>query len=92
MDKPLGMNKVREIIKNLLKSAGIDGCFTNHSLRVTAATRMYSQGIDEQVIKERTGHCSDAVRAYKRTDENLLRKAEVAFVGGEIDKNEGKDY
>ncbi len=91
-DKPLGVNKVREIIKNLLKSAGIDGRFTNHSLRVTAATRMYSQGIDEQVIKEHTGYRSDAVRAYKRTDENLLRKAEVAVVGGEMDKSQTEDH
>ncbi len=80
-DKPLGVNKVREIVKNLMKSVGIQGRFTNHSLRVSAASRMFSRGIDEQVIKERTGHRSDAVRSYKRTDEALLRNAEMATVG-----------
>ncbi len=80
-DKPLGINKLREIIKNLMKSAGVDGHYTNHSLRVTAATRMFASGVDEQVIKERTGHKSEAVRAYKHTDEGLLRAAEMATVG-----------
>ncbi len=41
-DKPIGINKVREIVKNLTKEAGIPGRFTNHSLRVTAATRMFA--------------------------------------------------
>ncbi len=72
-DKPLGMNKVRDIVKNMMNNAGIDGRFTNHSLRITAAMHMYARGVDEQVIKERTGHKSDAVQAYKRTDNKLLR-------------------
>ncbi len=36
---------------------------------------MYDHGVDEQVIKEVTGHRSDAVWAYKRTSDNLLKKA-----------------
>ena len=41
---------------------------TNHSLRATAATRLYEAGIDEQLVMERTGHRSlEGVRSYKRT-------------------------
>ncbi len=40
----------------------------NHSLRATAATRLYSSGIDEQLVMERTGHRStEGIRSYKRT-------------------------
>ncbi len=60
---------------------GRQGKFTNHSLRVSAATRMFNEGIEEQVVKEKTGHHSDAVRAYKRTAEHLLLNAEKAAIG-----------
>ena len=50
------------------KSAGIEGYKTNHSLRATAATRLYSSGVDEQLVMERTGHRStEGIRSYKRT-------------------------
>ncbi len=74
-DKPLGVNALKKIVKELTSQAGLVGNFTNHSLRSTAATRMYSKGIDEQVIKEVMGHRSDAVRAYKRMSDNLLKEA-----------------
>ena len=41
---PLGINKVRQVVKDLLKDAGLDGYFTNHSLRRTAATRLFQAG------------------------------------------------
>ncbi len=74
-DKPIGVNSLKKTVKELTTQAGLVGNFTNHSLRSTAATRMYSQGIDEQVIKEVTGHKSNAVRAYKRTSDELLMQA-----------------
>ena len=41
---------------------------TNHSLHATAATRLYSSGIDEQLVMERTGHRSiEGICSYKRT-------------------------
>ncbi len=80
-DKPLGVNTITKTVKNLMAEIGKFGHFTNHSLRVSAATRMYSEGVDEQVLKERTGHRSDAVRSYKKTPESLLREAEKATIG-----------
>ena len=57
-------------MKRLCESAGITGYKTNHLLRVTAATRLFQSGVDEQVIKNVTGHRSvDGVRAYKRMSE-----------------------
>ncbi len=80
-DKPVGINVLRTTVKEMMSKARISGKFTNHSLRVSAATRMYQSGIDEQVIKERTGHSSDAVRKYKRTNEGLLKQAFHAASG-----------
>ena len=66
-DQPMGVNKLQSIVKNVCRSAGLEGNFSNHSLRSTAATRMYHNNCDEQIIQEVTGHRSLAVRQYKRT-------------------------
>ena len=48
--------------------------------QVTAATSLYHQGFDEQLIKERTGHRSDdGLRAYKRTCTSLQKKVSDAL-------------
>ena len=55
--------------------AGLDGHFTNHSLRRSYATNLYDNGIPEQVIQETTGHRSvEGVRAYKRTSSAMRHK------------------
>ena len=69
---PVGHGKLAEVVPRLMKSAGIEGYFTNHSLRVTAATRTYDAQLDEATIMSKTGHRSvDGVRAYKRTSEKF---------------------
>ena len=54
----LGYQKLGTTVTSLRKWAGILGYRTNHSLRVTAATRLYDSGFDEQLVLETTGHCS----------------------------------
>ena len=44
--------------------AGLVGYYTDHSLRRTCVTELYSHGVNEQLIKEHTG---DAVHDYKVT-------------------------
>ncbi len=41
---------------------------------------MFEQGIEEQLVKEKTGHKSNAVRAYKRTSDQLMKEAEQAVI------------
>ena len=65
--EPVGHNPLGSTVKRLCEKAGIVGFKTNHSLRVTAATRLFRSGVDEQIIMNVTGHRSiDGVRAYKR--------------------------
>ena len=67
MRSAIGHNTLNTIVQRLCKLVGIPGFKTNHSLRVTAATRLFQNGVDEQLIMARTGHRStDGIRAYKR--------------------------
>ena len=75
LDRPVGVNRLRDNIKELCSKAGFPGFFTNHSLRSTAATRMYRCQVDEQLIQEITGHRSLAVRSYKRTSQSQHKAA-----------------
>ena len=53
----------------------ISGYKTNHSLRVTTASRLFQNGVPEQLIMERTGHRSTSgVRVYKRTSNDQKRE------------------
>lgn len=63
----LSSKTLSSYIGNLMKQAGFEGRYTGHSGKVTLATTLYQSGVDEQLIKERTGHRSEAVRQYKRT-------------------------
>ena len=59
-------------VKCLCQKAGLTSHFTNHSLRSTAATRLFEAGVDEQLIMLRTGHSTTSgVRSYKRVGEKL---------------------
>ncbi|XP_021366378.1 uncharacterized protein LOC110458797 [Mizuhopecten yessoensis] len=78
VDAPVGVHTLQETVKKLCEEAGFSGHFTNHSLRATAATRLYSARVDEQLIAEKTGHRSNAVRLYKRTsDEQQQKMSEI---------------
>ena len=72
---PIGWNKLDRYVKEMFEEAGIHGK-SNHSLRVTGATRMYRCGIAEKTIQSRTGHKSvDALRVYERPGQEQQRMA-----------------
>ena len=62
----IGHNKLTTMVKVMMEQAGISGYFSNHSLRATTATRLFQADIPEQLIKEQTGHRSNAIYSYKR--------------------------
>ena len=68
---PIGHNVLQIMVPNLFKAAGIEGHYTNHSLRATSATQLFEAQIDEQLIMQRTWHSSTAVRVYKHVGEKL---------------------
>ena len=74
---PVGHNTLSKTVKRLCAAAGIEGYKTNHSLRVTAATRLFKSGVDEQLIMSMTGHRS-IEKACGRTREFVKNKG--AFI------------
>ena len=80
---PFSFKALATLFKSMTTEAGLEGNFTNHSLRATGATVLYDAGIPEGVIQKHTGHKSlDALRCYDRTTmtlnlevSNLLRQA-----------------
>ena len=65
----MGTNRIKEVVKLLLNDAKIDGYFTNHSLRRTGGSRLFQAGVEQKLVKEVTGHCSDALDCYQITSE-----------------------
>ena len=79
--RPIGHDTLSKTLPRLYKSAGIQGYKTNHSLRASAATRLYRSGIDEQLVMERTGHRSlEGVKNYKSLSDvlNMEPRMEVS--------------
>lgn len=70
--QPMGIHKLSSIVSDLASKLGLQGKFTNHSCCATCATCMYQNNCDEQLVQERTGHRSNAVRSYKRTSDQQL--------------------
>ena len=81
LDKPVGVNTLREVVKTVCEQGGLPGYYTNHSLRSSSATRMYHNGVEEQLIQEITGHKSLAVRSYKRTSAKQRQFASNMITG-----------
>ena len=66
-NQPVGGDKLQTMVKDMCSDAGIEERKTNHSLRATGATSMFSANVPEKIIQSRTGHRSvEALRLYKR--------------------------
>ena len=63
---PVGKNTLGKYIQTMMVEAGIEGNFRNHSTREISCTRLFQQSIDPQLIKEQTGHKSEAIMRYKK--------------------------
>ena len=63
----IGVHMISKVVTDLMDRAKIQGFFTNHSLRHSGGTRLFRAGVDRKLIKEVTGHCSDAVDSYQIT-------------------------
>ena len=59
-----------------MMKGSVEGNFKNHFMRKSTCTRLFRKGVDPQLIKEQTGHKSEAVMLYKKS--NLKQKKEVA--------------
>ena len=64
-----GENKLGTMVKDMFAEVGIAGK-TNHSLRATGATQLYTANIPEKMIQQHTGHRSlKGLRINEQTTE-----------------------
>ena len=85
-NRVVGHNLLGSTVKRLCSNAGITGHKSNHSLRATAATRLFHHGVDEQMIMKVTGHRSlDGVRSYKRPSLEQFKHVSEVLHGGETE-------
>ena len=74
---PVGHNTLGNTVKSLCQQAGIEGYYTNHSLRATTATRGLEKGIPAKYVMERTGHRDvRSLQRYQRP--NVEQKIEIS--------------
>ena len=79
-------------MKELLKGTQIEGFFTNHSLHCTGMTRLFRSGVDRKLVKEFTGHVSDAVDSYQITsDEQREHMSKIITSGGIVEQQKIKE-
>ena len=64
-NSPLGINTLNKILPELCGAAGLPRK-TSHNLRVTCATRLFQNSVDEKLIRDRTGHRSNALFTYEK--------------------------
>ena len=70
---PVGINSLNKILPEMYESAGFKRK-TAHSLRVTCVSSLFNAGVDEKLIRERSGHRSHALFQYEKPTEVNVSK------------------
>lgn len=81
----VGHNILATSVKTLCEKANLSGKRTNHSLRASAATRLFHGNVSEQMIMEVTGHRStDGVRCYKQVARDQFKEVSAVLQSSKI--------
>ena len=79
----VGRDKLHTMVRDMCSDAGIEERKTNHSLRATGATSMFSANVPEKIIQSRTGHRSEeALRLYERPTVDQQRSVTQLLTSG----------
>ena len=80
----VGENSIAKVVQELMKEAKIEGFFTNHYLRRRGSTRLFRAGIDRKLVKEATGHRSDAIDKYQITSDEQREQMSKVIAGTSV--------
>ena len=70
---PVGINSLSKILPEKREAAGFKRK-TPYSLRVARVSSLFDAGMEEKLIRERSGHRSNALFQYEKpTKENVLK-------------------
>ena len=64
-EQVVGSQTISKVIGNIMEKGEFAGFFTNQSARRTGGTRLFRAEVQRKVVKECTGHRSDAVDKYQ---------------------------
>ena len=70
-NSPVGVNTLSDILPDMCRAVGIK-VKTSHSLRVTCATVLFQHGVGEKLIRDRTGHRSNALFKYEKANKEQI--------------------
>ena len=70
---PVGVHSLNTILPDTCKKAGIK-VKTAYCLRVTYARKLFTSGVEEKMIRERTGHRSNALFSYQKPSDHQISK------------------
>lgn len=74
---PEGHNKLGTVVRRMCEKVGIEGNFTNRSLRATTATRGLAKGIPDKFVMQRTSHRdARSLQIYQRP--SVSSKVEIS--------------
>ena len=79
-NRPVEKNTISEYMQSIMSAGGIEGHFRNHSLRKATATRFFEKGVDPQLIQEQTGHKSNAIMLYKKSNLEMKKKCLICLM------------
>ena len=83
LDKfPVGFNTLNRFLPDMCEAAGTKRK-TAHCLRVTYASSLFNVGVDRKIIRDRTGHRSNALK-YEKADEKVQTNVS-AILGPDLD-------
>ena len=80
----LGEKSIAKILPEMMEEAGYKGYYTGHSLRRSGGSRLFQAGVQRKLVKECTGHASDAVDSYQITSYQQ-KKIVSEIVQGQLD-------
>ena len=75
----MGIHSLAKILPSLCDAIGVERR-TSHCLRVTLASNLFNKNVDEKLIRERTGHTSNALFVYEKASKDK-EKAVSSIVG-----------
>ena len=62
----IGRDKLASFLRDMCRKARITEKKTNHGLRATGASALFTAGVPEKLIYDVTGYCSNALHLYER--------------------------
>ena len=67
-NSPVGIHSLAKIVPELCAAINVPRK-TSHCLRVTCVTKLFNANVDEKLIRDRSGHTSNALFVYEKASE-----------------------